>query len=35
MLSDLSTGFVELKKEEVLSLVKSRIENGNQALAIL
>ncbi len=35
MLEDLSTGFVELKKEEVLDTVKKRVEQGEDVLKIL
>jgi methanogenic corrinoid protein MtbC1 len=35
MLEDLSSGFIELKKDEVLASVKSRIERGDEALKIL
>ncbi len=35
MLADLSSGFIELKKDEVLASVKSRIEKGDEALMIL
>jgi methanogenic corrinoid protein MtbC1 len=35
MLNDLSSGFIELKKDEVLASVKSRIELGDEALQIL
>ena len=35
MLEDLSTGFVELKKEEVLETMKARVERGDDALDIL
>lgn len=35
MLEDLTSGFVELKKEEVLESVKARIERGDDVLGIL
>ncbi len=35
MLEDLSTGFVELKKEEVLATVKKRVEQQEDVLKIL
>jgi methanogenic corrinoid protein MtbC1 len=35
MLADLSSGFIELKKDEVIASVKSRIEQGEEALQIL
>jgi methanogenic corrinoid protein MtbC1 len=35
MLEDLSSGFIELKKDEVLASVKSRIERGDEAVKIL
>jgi methylmalonyl-CoA mutase cobalamin-binding domain/chain len=35
MLEDLSAGFVELKRDEVLATVATRIERGEEALAIL
>jgi len=35
MLEQLSTGFVELKREEVLETIKARIEKKEDALAIL
>jgi methanogenic corrinoid protein MtbC1 len=35
MSEDLSSGFIELKKDEVLASVKSRIERGDEALKIL
>jgi methanogenic corrinoid protein MtbC1 len=35
MLEDLSAGFVELKKDEVLETIKARVERGDAALDIL
>jgi methanogenic corrinoid protein MtbC1 len=35
MLDDLSTGFVELKKDEVLDTIKTRLEQNDDALKIL
>jgi methanogenic corrinoid protein MtbC1 len=35
MLEDLARGFVELKREDVFETVKSRVENGEDALKIL
>ncbi len=35
MLEDLSAGFVELKKDEVLETMKARVERGDDALDIL
>ena len=35
MLEDLAKGFVELKREEVFETIKTRVENGEDALKIL
>jgi methanogenic corrinoid protein MtbC1 len=35
MLEDLATGFVELKRDEVLAAVTTRVEHGDEALEIL
>ena len=35
MLEDLSTGFVELKRDEVLAAVTTRVERGDDVLEIL
>ena len=35
MLEDLSIGFVQLKKDEVLEAVRARVEQGDPALEIL
>jgi methanogenic corrinoid protein MtbC1 len=35
MLEDLATGFVELRRDEVLATVTARVERGDAALAIL
>ncbi len=35
MLEDLSTGFVELKKDEIIETIKTRIDQGDDVLKIL